>query len=498
MKKLFALFFISALLFNLSSSHFVGNAIWPIKSLSAIHSFLPTLILSLCFVYFLLKVDLKNKVSLFTFLFISAFFVHYRHDVFFYFDEWTLLNVFQDSSILTYHHNEHYLPLFFSFLKLETKIFGMHYQLYLLVSILLHTLNTFLVYDLSLDIFEKQVHRKLLAKIIAVLFMLSSLHSEALHWAFEQSLLICATLILVSVRFARRYFHNGDKVALVTSLTAACLSPFVFGNGFSVPIILLLFWLLDYPDLQFARLRNLLSPIILWFGVCALFYFSNSPQPAAEIDNQIARTLAYIFSGSQLGVVLRGLGLYPTLELDAAPKLLATFPFSKVREFPEVSIACLGFFISLASLLLTFRYKHALSKIWLIGFLLPIATIILPALTRWHYGSAQALSLRYSYLGVFGLFLMLSPCILMLIENSKSRLFLGLILTSNIYLQLCLSKDFRYFSNYGIRHRDYVEKLIAWKCTGSRMPRHLATISPGFNQDLIYKAVTWLDQNHCD
>lgn len=125
---------------------------WNIDRLYAFFSYIPSIIVAVFFAHYILKLEKQRYL----YFFLASLLVHFRHDVYFYFDEWTLLNVFQQQNIFSYRHNEHYLPIFFWFFKLETKLFGLNYWLYLLVSNLIHAFNALMIFKISNKIFSNQ------------------------------------------------------------------------------------------------------------------------------------------------------------------------------------------------------------------------------------------------------------------------------------------------------------------------------------------------------
>ena len=131
------------------------------------------------------------------------------------------------------------------------------------------------------------------------------------------------------------------------------------------------------------------------------------------------------------------------------------------------------------------------TKIFLIGFLIPLSTVILPAISRWSYGMEQGLSLRYSYLGILGLSMMILPVV------RKTKIFF-VLMCCYIFLNLNLISNYKYFSNYGIKHETYVKQLTEWKCEKKNgddknrykkiAPSYPSTIVPGGGHEFIFNA----------
>ena len=156
-------------------------------------------------------------------------------------------------------------------------------------------------------------------------------------------------------------------------------------------------------------------------------------------------------------------------------------------------LICLFLFLYLRKLYSRDRVEaKAQTKIFLIGFLIPLSTIILPAISRWSYGMEQGLSLRYSYLGILGLSMMVLPLI------KKTKIFF-ILMCCYVFLNLNLISNYKYFSNYGIKHETYVKQLIEWKCENSKKiaPSYPSTIVPGGGHEFIFNSIKWLEPEVC-
>ena len=129
--------------------------------------------------------------------------------------------------------NIFYLLLFF-LLYLEYSLFGENYLPYLLINFLFHSLNCFLLYRIFSELFSTLKNSHTLALVLSIAYLVSGLHAEALQWAFEQTLLICSSLMFFSLYQFQLYIKEENNIPLVKAFIAATLSPLFFGNGFIV------------------------------------------------------------------------------------------------------------------------------------------------------------------------------------------------------------------------------------------------------------------------
>jgi hypothetical protein len=169
-----------------------------------------------------------SSLSFFMLLLFISFFVHFRSQCYFYWDEWHLLKRFSSSGFqgVVYSHNEHFLPLFFAFYFLEAKLLKGCYAAYLTISLLFHAVNALLL-SLSLEeLLSKKPGSRAASRILGVLFLISSLHTETLQWAFEQSLIISQFLFFAALLSGIGFVRTGNKMCFVLALLSALSSPF--------------------------------------------------------------------------------------------------------------------------------------------------------------------------------------------------------------------------------------------------------------------------------
>ena len=420
-------------------------------------------------------------------------FVHLRFSPYLYWDEWHVLERLSLDGLgyAFTAHGEHFIPLFFFIYAVQVWLFGDLYVCYLLLSCLLLSTCGFLL-SLLLERtvkccgYEKPVTKA--SRILSIFYVLNSLHSEAMHWAFVQCVLLEEVLVILGLLAVLSFIKEGRVLALVLVSACCFLSPLSFANGFSLPLqIGLLFlahsvchskWDRDYfgccPQVLINWLKSglaLCAAIAIGTGSSALLYALNTKRVGhgiseANLWGHLDAVLRYVFVGTQLGTVLRGLSFWVGLALESPAQALSRF--LPVGFSAEVTLASAGLGISLLLLLLGLLLlpKNRLWTlgIWSLGQLFMFSAMLLPALGRWQFGLVQSLSLRYQSLALIGLVIVLLPISLGMLNRQRTlTLTFNLLLWLVVSVQLWMGSRFDYFTGKGIANREFVGKLVLWK-----------------------------------
>lgn len=455
------------------------------------------------FVWFLRNDAWANeRMFFFLVLLTLSVLVHFREQVYFYGDEWDLIGRFRELGIqgITITHNEHFIPLSFAVYYLETVLFGANYALYVLATALIHALNAYLISRFLRRVFSELDFQSGLANFMALLFVLSALNSEPLHWAFEQSLMLAQLTVMGALIIGWDFLASKrvSKLLLFSALTF--ISPFFFANGFALIfqlVIVAAFYAFirlyikknvcvaersqqkKQLALNTIRLTCACFTALLFAGV--FYYLNRGTGEGHGVDPQqmfadLPEAIKHMFFGSQLGTILRGIGWYPGLEIGAVRELLGIrgeplmLPLQELFvSDPDGIVFLIGFFLSLIVLLVlparnVERRVIALS-LWLFGQAFICSTFLLPALGRWQLGYFQSLELRYQYAAFVGLLLMLAPLASPLFRsslNSGSLLQRGLV--SLFFVNMMLASlwqgfHFDYFTSQGVDDLKHVRAL---------------------------------------
>lgn len=498
---------ISTILSFLFSASIISFAFWVMPSLSSSFLFLSFLLLSFC--------------------------VHFRLQGYFFWDEWTLLKRFSELGFagIIYRHNEHFLPLFFSIYYEQAKLFNLKYELFLLFSMLIHSLNAFLLAQIIRGIIFPLPHAKFLSRLLGLLFLINSLSSETLHWAFEQSLLLGFCCVLIVFHCGVSYLETKGNKYVYLIFLLSMLAPLFFGNSFIIPIQLLCI-LLAFLAFKSQTFKSITSPTLIRTTIPVLFCLTALIVPLALYYNfqegighkidpyKIQQTvnpldaLRYLFVGSQLGTVLRGVGLYHDLITYSAAENLAKLTDSKVTfniqaesVFAYCALVVSFIFFILAIFNKDTRFQFISS--WLLGQALIFLPLIFPALGRSQFGAQQSLFLRYHYTTLLGLAFIAIPMVFTLYNHSKlTKYLLFLTLFGHIYIQLRLSSSYDYFTSAGLRNNIYIQQLKHWdslesnpnkiitnKPTDSEYaPTYPSALAQKMNPKFISNIITWVEK----
>jgi hypothetical protein len=282
---------------------------------------------------------------------------------------------------------------------------------------------------------------------------------------------------------------------------------------------------------RLARFLFLLLLLGASLAPAAYFYLENnevSGHGVAQVKpfDNLQAVGEYLLTGTQLGSILRASGLYPSLELNAAEEALRYLPAELTRGVSDFSSAAVFFaYLGLAfSGLLACVYLSRPSRaenmrLFFLGQLVLFISFMLPALARWQYGAAQALSLRYQYNAWFGLALIFLPILVLFCRKQsqeplnwkkKGRLaVLVSALTLHLFSQFYLGARFSYFTENGAKNRRFTAELEAWEqqlsARGGKIPYqgqgtelsglyplYPQTITPGFQPEDVYAVLKWL------
>jgi hypothetical protein len=464
--------------------------------------------------------------------FVCGCVVHFRSSAYFFWDEWHVFGRFQELGFpgVVYTHNEHFLPLFFAWYFVQAKLFADCYSLFLLVSLLIHALNAVLLVRILSELGESLPGCRPLSLLLGFLFLISALHGESLHWAFEQSLLLNQTAMLLGYLCLLRFVKSGSLSGLGGCACAVVAAPLLFGNGFVLSAHLLLLCLAvgcsrgrHWQEIFKKKLLPLLAVCLFSAAIAAFLYLTHRQSAGHGIESaeqagpfaHLREIAVYLFVGSEFGAVLRGVGFYPYLGPEELSSIFGAWPQAVVS--PETLLAGFGLLSSLFFLWFSTRvaeHRRTSLCLWLLGQGIILSCMLLPSLGRWQLGAQQSLSLRYHYPTLVGVAIMLLPVLSRLWraeeQGSKrgrcSTAVLFFLLAGYLALQLHVGGTFTYFSSRGFENRLYVEKLADWQYRllaadqgqGAALlpgaePAMPNTVAPGRSAAQIYAVLHWLD-----
>lgn len=131
-----------------------------------------------------------------------------------------------------------YNPLSFLVFKIFYSLFHLKAGLYHLVSILIHSLNAYLVFILANKFFIQDKSKKYLAYLAAALFLLWPTQTEIVNWLAAWPHLWASTFYLLSFIYYLNYRQKAKLKFLLLSLLLFCFSLGFKENALSLPILI--------------------------------------------------------------------------------------------------------------------------------------------------------------------------------------------------------------------------------------------------------------------
>ena len=285
---------------------------------------------------------------------------------------------------------------------LDVTFFGMDAAWHHQVSILIHTLNTVLLFK-ALSRMTGAFWRSI---TVAALFGLYPLHVESVAWVAERKDVLSGFFFMLVLLSYERYIRHGEvgRYLLVAILFALGLmaKPMLV----TVPFVLLLLdvWPLgrtplsppvngsDRMSVPWRYLFLEKAPLLgLTLGSCAVTYIAQQRGDAISgveslsfglrMSNALASYVAYL-----------GKTFWPSSLAVYYPHSFSTLPWWQTAGSSLILII-----VTLAVLLRLRRFYLAVGWFWFLGMLIPVIGIV-------QVGS-QAMADRYTYLPLIGLFI---------------------------------------------------------------------------------------------
>lgn len=322
-----------------------------------------------------------------------------------------LLKNFDIKGIFTEYVVGNYHPLTVLSLAIEYTLVGDKTWLYHLDNLILHILNSWLVFR----IIQKLNSNNLVSLVTAVLFAIHPLHVESVAWAAERKDVLYTFFLLLSLWYYLKFDETKNKVQYIVSLVlflAACLSK---GMAVVLPALLII---TDYCFLKKPLNFRLLINKIPYFVITILFaYLATHAQKDAGADASKVIGGAYT-TGERILMTAYAFCFYwvkTVLPYNLYP--FYPYPSKETGSIPAIyPLAFLGALL-LVGAIVWFGRKD--KRIWWAGafFLIAISTVlqILPV------GSALVAD-RYYYLSSIGPLFLIGLLVNRFYTNSKSAL----------------------------------------------------------------------------
>ncbi|MEO1262551.1 MAG: tetratricopeptide repeat protein [Bacteroidota bacterium] len=379
-------------------------------------------------------------------------------------------------------YSAHFKPITFLTWNMEYRIAGANPFIFHFNNLLLHILNTVLVFYIILlgsKYFKcTEPNRSVIAFFVALIFAIHPMHVESVAWATERKDVLYSFFFLGGILSYLKYVKTSSVKWLV--LATICYPLSMFSKSTGITLIVLL------PLMDYMAGRNLFSkknvvekiPFLL-FLILGLYCFGlldNFYGQASGLTTHVTEYEHIRFEEKPGNLTGLG-GIYETWLLLNF-KLIAwtlhiIFPFKLSVVYPRTNfIEAVGWgihvlpFINLivAGLLLFFRRKFNFIFICILFYLITI----LPALSVPDNGNGTFLSDRYTYIPSIGVIVLIIGGFVYLIKKEalKYGLLLGIsaLLGVACFLQTKAWKNSIALWSHSIKH--YPELSIPYSNRG--------------------------------
>jgi hypothetical protein len=289
----------------------------------------------------------------------------------------------------TTFHEANWHPLTWLSHQLDCTLFGIWAGGHHLTNLVLHLLNTLLLFLLLFRLTSLAGR----SAMVAALFALHPLHVESVAWVAERKDLLCAVFVLLSLHAYRAHAGTGSHRAYLLAIVAFIGALLSKPMAVTLPFLLLL---LDFWPLERWRAGNR-WPLIR----------EKVPFLILSIASSVVTIIAQKAGGAMISVNEAGIGL----RLANAVVSIATYvrrsfwpsdlavlyPFP--RQIPSWQVTVSSILLAVAFMTawrLRRHYPYLLAGIlWFLGMLVPVSGLV-------QVGQ-QAMADRYTYLPAIGL-----------------------------------------------------------------------------------------------
>lgn len=440
------------------------------------------------FLYFIIQNNSKTSNTNYVIILVIAFFTQYRFPLFFHADEWVYLKQLTEGGIFL-PHNEHFIPVFSIFYKVQKFLFGSYYQAYVFCSLLLLFLNSILLIRFIQDISPIKIPGEV-SSLVSIFYVINFNHTETVQWVLSQSSILTVTFSLLAMIELTKFYKDKKTKNLILLNLFFVFAALSFGIGFLLPILLFfqyLFMILTDPSNTFntSILQVLKKSSIFRFSICLLvttslllivreqkpegFYFKDIN---TNLEFTFLNYIHYIMSGTFFGTFLRGTGLFPLpaiQELYYLAQEQSLDGYFRIRMY----ISSIGLFLCLLIAFIYWKIENSKIRIWAIcswfyGLIWITLPMVIISMGRVVFGDDNALTSRYQAYPMIGLFVLLSPLFVIVqnklhIGNLKAKIFIRVSSTMLIASMLHSHINLHHFINAGREFYIYKDKYCYWK-----------------------------------
>lgn len=256
-----------------------------------------------------------------------------------------LIKTVTETNLLS--RGQHVVPIGEEIFFLNTLFFGTNYTPYIFLSLLLHSINSFLVFLFIRELFRpKALERKeiLIAFLGGIFFALSQIHFHAFAWAaFYGQNNLSVTFFILCILFLKKAFNTKNKKFLYLSLLFLFLDLFTKETSTALFFVLPIIALIEKRSLPAGRqvfsLKYLAKLFIFSLIVFSIFrfiipnvYLGFGHLANKWVDNYISSANKSTVSKDNGTIVSTDLSIYKNIYAELLFRA-ATFPVKMTSEF---------------------------------------------------------------------------------------------------------------------------------------------------------------------
>lgn len=347
---------------------------------------------------------------------------------------------------------------------LDVSMFGLSPSMHHLMNVMIHALNTILVFQLL----NKITNRKTISSFVACVFAIHPMHVESVAWVAERKDLLSAFFFFISASFYINYCRSKSMLNYAASILFAAFSLMSKPMLVTLPFVYLLF---DFWPLQrIPKDVGLKKSLLIDVGKLIL---EKIPFFVLAILSSIITIKAQVgYGADQAGISLTLLERMANASVAYSyylfnaiyPTKLAIF-YPHPGTWPTLKIILSGLVIISCSLLVLYKVKN--KPYLFVGWFFFVGTLI-PVIGLFQVG-AQFSADRYTYIPYIGLYIFFAYACADLFEVLK--------LSRNILFLLAIT--IVVFYSYGAYQ--YVGK---WKDSGTIWLQTLQSTDPYYPEIL--------------
>jgi hypothetical protein len=290
--------------------------------------------------------------------------------------------------------NNNWSPLTLISLVIDYKIYGDYYGGYHLTSLIIHILNSILVYFLFREILNNKIHPYL----IALIFLVHPLNVETVTWIAERKGVLSAFFSLGSILLYLKYKKSSlPKTYYLVSLVLFILALMTKAVFVTLPLIfLLILWYRDHlPIKKLFSIDSIITvvPFLVVSLVFILITFYIHNKTGALVANEYNSLSSRIYNANNSYFLYLYKVLYPF-------DLSIYYPFKEIPIYKIFINFGLIIAVSYISYMNRFKRRYVVfGVLWYTILVIPVIGII--------QTGAHSHADRYTYLPLIGIFLII-------------------------------------------------------------------------------------------